>query len=282
MDPQGFGTALALSLMAWLGTGLGGLAACVIPAASNDRFVARSSAVAAGVMLGLAVLELLPEALAKLSHGVGAAAFVVGLFVFAALSEMVHKWLPDDELIAPAPSSSLHSLLALFLPNAASQTNLAVRRRVVVSGVITTLTLTLHNSPEGLAVLLATRHSLTLALPLALGIAAHNIAEGAAVAVTVFASSGSRGRAAFAAFASGASEPLSVIGGQAVLWLIGDAAAERLLMLSLAAVAGIMVAVVMFELAPTARGTNAPSSFAMYVTAGCVMSVVPGLLFGDV
>ena len=80
--------------------------------------------------------------------------------------------------------------------------------------------------------------------------AIHNIPEGIAVSVPIYAATGSRGRAFWYSFMSGLSEPLGAIAAYLLLMpLMGP----MLLNCTFAAVAGIMVFISLDELLPAAH-----------------------------
>lgn len=81
--------------------------------------------------------------------------------------------------------------------------------RLLRVGLITALTLTMHNLPEGMAVAISTLGSTQLGLKLTVAIALHNIPEGLAIACPLMMSKKHSAISAVAlSFASGLSEPL--------------------------------------------------------------------------
>eukprot|EP00324_Dicrateria_rotunda_P009432 CAMPEP_0206180974 /NCGR_PEP_ID=MMETSP1474-20131121/68382_1 /ASSEMBLY_ACC=CAM_ASM_001110 /TAXON_ID=97495 /ORGANISM="Imantonia sp., Strain RCC918" /LENGTH=152 /DNA_ID=CAMNT_0053594849 /DNA_START=21 /DNA_END=479 /DNA_ORIENTATION=- len=69
----------------------------------------------------------------------------------------------------------------------------------------------LHNIPEGMATYVASFHSVSAGLPLAIAIAIHNIPEGLAIAMPVYYATGSRRRAILFGTLSGFSEPFGAV-----------------------------------------------------------------------
>ena len=124
-----FATAFAISMLAGLSTGLGGV---IVALKGNigDRFLAGSLGFSAGVMVYISLVELLPEAMDSLRSGWTAiAAFFAGVALIAVIDRLV----PDD--INP------HE------PETSGATG-ALRR----AGVLTAIAIALHNIPEGVAV----------------------------------------------------------------------------------------------------------------------------------
>ncbi|PSC70200.1 pyruvate kinase [Micractinium conductrix] len=115
-------------------------------------------------------------------------------------------------------------------------------------GVLMSVTMTLHNLPEGFAVAFA---SFTDFGPImAAAIAIHNIPEGVIVAAPMYAATGSRWKALGLATASGLSEPL---GALLALLLVKPFLTEARLHYILGFVGGLMAAVSVLELWPEAR-----------------------------
>ena len=85
-------------------------------------------------------------------------------------------------------------------------------RRLLRVGLLTAVTLTCHNLPEGMAVAISTMGSVNLGLKLAVAIALHNIPEGLAIACPLIMSKRYSPLSAIGiAFASGLSEPVGAL-----------------------------------------------------------------------
>lgn len=116
-------------------------------------------------------------------------------------------------------------------------------------GILTALSISLHNFPEGIAVYLACLKGLEVGFPIAIAIAAHNIPEGMAVASPIYHSTGSKWEAFKWSLVSGMCEPIAAfIFGT----LLSNYITDEMVQLLLAGVAGIMVLVSMKELLPVA------------------------------
>ncbi len=101
-----------------------------------------------------------------------------------------------------------------------------------------------------MATFVGTLDNLHVGIAIAVAIAIHNIPEGLAVSVPIYAATGSRGKAFLFSFLSGVSEPVGA--GLAALVLF-PFLTQRVLGWVLAAVAGIMVAISLDELVPAAK-----------------------------
>ncbi|KAJ8602013.1 hypothetical protein CTAYLR_002769 [Chrysophaeum taylorii] len=117
-------------------------------------------------------------------------------------------------------------------------------------GLLTALAIGLHNFPEGLATFVGTLDSPAVGGALAVAIAIHNIPEGLCVAMPIYFSTGSRWKAFRWALLSGVSEPI----GAGLGWLVlGDTVNEVAYGIVFGMVGGMMVAICLHELIPTAH-----------------------------
>ena len=143
--------ALTLSALAGAATGLGGLAALALPP-NRRSLLGLGLATAAGVMLVLSLVELLPES----SHHLGWAHTALCVLAGAALVPIGHRI--ADALDDGTSHDPLHR-----------------------AGLITAGALALHNLPEGLATGLLALHHPDAAWTATLAVGLHNVPEGLAV-----------------------------------------------------------------------------------------------------
>lgn len=227
-----FTTALAITLLAGLSTGLGGVLVA-LKGDIGDRFLAGSLGFSAGVMIYISLVELLPESMEALDNDwLAIAAFFFGVALIAVIDRLV----PDD--INP------HE------PSTSTATQATTLRR---AGLMTGIAIALHNFPEGFATFMAAYTDPKLAIPIAVAIALHNIPEGVAVAVPLSRATGNRWRAAGWATLSGLAEPAGALLGFA---LISPFLGPQTMGFSYAAVAGIMVFISVDKLMPNAIQTG--------------------------
>ena len=269
--------ALTLTALAGMATAIGG--AMVLTGKQRDsRFLSRALAFAAGVMLCVSFVELLPESLAGVAasmaaessgelpapglSGLAPFALVAGAFLMEALLvAAIEAWLPE----APPASGG-----GGVNPGSAASGRM---------GLLIALSLAIHNFPEGAAVFVSNLDAIGTGdsgadaqygggLALAAAIAVHNIPEGAAVAIPVLHATGSRARALGIATLTGLTEPL----GALLAWVaLAPFMNELVLGLTFAAVAGMMVYISLDMLLPAAFARGAfPDSMAS-VSAGAVI-----------
>ncbi|CAM9825363.1 unnamed protein product, partial [Ectocarpus fasciculatus] len=121
--------------------------------------------------------------------------------------------------------------------------------KLVRMGLLTAVTIGIHNFPEGLATFVAGLSDPSVGLALAVAIGIHNIPEGLCVAIPVYYATGNRWKAFGWALLSGVSEPI----GAGLGWLIlKDVMSELVYGLLFGVVAGMMVNITIHELIPTA------------------------------
>ena len=117
------------------------------------------------------------------------------------------------------------------------------------------LAIAVHNFPEGIATFIGALNDPEMGAGITFAIAIHNIPEGIAVAIPIYYSTKSKGKALLYATLSGFSEVIGALICLAVtavfgLELTGGGATFPLVM---AAVAGIMIYISLDELLPTAE-----------------------------
>jgi ZIP family zinc transporter len=190
--------------------------------------MALSLGFAAGVMILVSFVELLPKGMGVLGFGWGYVAFLGGLVVMFLLDAAIpHSY----QGVADAGAGERGS-------------------RLLRLGLFVALGIGIHNFPEGMATFVSTLADPGLGAAIAVAIALHNIPEGLAVAAPVYAATGSRGKAFVWSFLSGVAEPVGA--GLAAAFLL-PFLRHTLLAAVLAGVAGLMVFISLDELLPAAR-----------------------------
>lgn len=219
---------LILTLLAGGATFIGAFLG-VIGQKPSNRVLAFSLGFAAGIMLLISLMEMLPAALHTegMSPVLGYGMFMLGLLGYFALDRTLPHAHPQDLMDGNIKAPNLRRTALLL-----------------------TLGISLHNFPEGIATFVTASSNLELGFGIALAVALHNIPEGLAVAGPVYAATGSKRKAIFWAGVSGLAE---ILGG-ILAWLILGPMISPVLMASImAAVAGIMVALSVDELMPLAK-----------------------------
>lgn len=225
------GRALLFSLAAGLSTLLGALIVFIVKGKS-EKAVTASLGFAAGVMISVSFLDMLPNAADALSQWAGPqlgvicmiASLVAGVLVAAGIDHFVpHEHLEGQE----QSHGNMYRL-----------------------GMMSMLAIAVHNFPEGIATFMAGISDAKLGLSIAVAIAMHNIPEGITVAMPVYYATGNKKRALWFTFLSGISEPLGALLAFLVLRpFIND----LLLGFVFGLVSGIMLYIAIEELIPSSR-----------------------------
>lgn len=213
--------------------------------------LAVSLAFAAGVMIVLSVLEILPLSVTTLRDAeVGAPlVWTAGVFLLgAALVLLIDRFLPERIVRDPAHHGDVATVSDAR--SDAPGAELTGSHRLMRSGLLIALVIGAHNAPEGLMTFLAMLESPELGVPLAVAIAIHNVPEGIAVAAPIYVATGRRRPALAWAAVAGLAEPIGALVGYFALRVILP---PQLLVLTLALVAGMMIALSLRELIPAAR-----------------------------
>ena len=153
---------LLLTLLAGAATFIGAFLG-VLGQKPSNRVLAFSLGFAAGIMLLISLMEMLPAALAAegMSPVLGYGMFIVGLLGYFGL----------DRLLPHAHPQDLVQKTTRPLPGSIKRT-----------AILLTLGISLHNFPEGIATFVTASSNLELGFGIALAVALHNIPEGLAVA----------------------------------------------------------------------------------------------------
>ena len=241
-------TALLLTLAAGLSTTLGSLLVLTVKK-PNPRFMGFTLGFSAGVMILVSFVELLQYGIDTIGFFEAHAAFFIGMLVYFGIDQVVpHEYLGQRDF----PQHSEEG-------------------RLVRTGTLVALGIAIHNFPEGMATFAGALEDVRVGLAIAIAIAIHNIPEGLAVAVPIYAATGSRNRAFLWSFFSGVSEPLGA--GFAALILF-PFLTPALLGWLLASVAGIMVAISVDELVPAAKSYEGEHVPILGVILGMVVMAV--------
>lgn len=240
---------LILTLLAGAATFIGAILG-VIGQKPSNRVLAFSLGFAAGIMLLISLMEMLPAALGtpEMPPMLGYGMFVVGLLGYFALDRLLPHAHPQD-----------------LKPGVAQPFTSGIRR----TAILLTLGISLHNFPEGIATYVTASNDLELGFGVALAVALHNIPEGLAVAGPVYAATGSKRSAVFWAGISGFAE---ILGGVLAWLILGSLVSPIVMAAIMAAVAGIMVALSVDELMPLAKEID-PNNNPSYGVL-CGMSVM--------
>jgi len=146
------------------------------------------------------------------------------------------------------------------------------KSQLLRTGIVTAVSIALHNFPEGLVTFLAALTDWRVGVTTAFAIAMHNIPEGISIALPYYYASESRWKAFLLAFLSGAAEPVGALIGWAIL---GDIWGHEVFGVMFGLTAGIMVIISFRELLPLARKNDPEDKVTTY-------AIVVGMLAMDI
>lgn len=256
-------TALGLTLVAGMSTGIGSLMA-FFTNHTDKKFLSCALGLSAGVMIYVSFMDLLPMALEEISSGItgksGMLYVLGGFFGGIGLIAAIDMLVPEDE--NPHEVSTVEEMK--------NGTHLR-RTGMMLAGAIA-----IHNFPEGMATFVAAMNGLDVALPIMVAIAIHNIPEGIAVSVPIYHATGNRKKALMWSLMSGLAEPLGAIFGLAFLLPFWTPTVGSIVM---AAVAGIMVYISFDELLPGSERYGHHHLAMCGVIGGMVLMAFSLLLF---
>lgn len=237
MDNQTVLIAFLLTLFAGLCTGIGSLTA-FLAKRTNTNFLSFSLGLSAGVMIYVSFMELMPNSLEGLTgefgKKMGMLYMILGFFGGIGLISLIDFLVPKSQ-----NPHEIHGVEEMHSNYRLKQT-----------GMITAITIAIHNFPEGIATFMSALNSLEIAIPITVAIAIHNIPEGIAVSVPIYYATGSKKKAFWLSFASGFAEPLGAMIAFLFLLPFWTPLLDSLI---LSAVAGIMVFISLDELLPSAE-----------------------------
>lgn len=220
---------LILSLFAGLSTVLGAFI-IFISNEKNNKLITFSLSFSAGVMISVSLTDLLLSSIETLTKIHGTATGITfsllfmligGLFAF-----LIDQFIPNDNM-------SKDKNKGLF--------------RV---GLVSMITLMIHNFPEGIATFVSGYHNTSLGISIALAISLHNIPEGIAIALPIYYSTKSKRKAFKFTLLSGLAEPL---GAFLAFLFLRPYINENILSIIFSVVAGLMIYISFTELLPKAN-----------------------------
>ncbi len=211
---------LLLTTIAGLTTLLGTI---IIFINKNDNIIPKTLSFASGVMITVSIIDLIPESINYINKTFKTIPTLLIIGIFISLGIILSMTI--DKYINPEREGELYKI-----------------------GVISMFAIILHNIPEGIITYLSTKTNIKLGISLTIAIALHNIPEGISIAVPIYYSTKSRGKAFLYTLASALSEPLGALLAHLFLSKIIN---NIIMGIILSIVAGIMLQIALYELIPT-------------------------------
>ena len=218
----------------------------------TNKIIIGSLAFASGVMFSVSILDLIPESINLLNLNIYLKLPIIAVFltIGMVLSIAIDKYLPSGE------NTSKSGLFRI--------------------GIISMLAIILHNIPEGIATFMATNTDISLGISLTIAIALHNIPEGISIAVPIYYSSKSRGKALLYTFISGMSEPL---GALLAFLFLKPFMNDFIMGVLMAIIAGIMTHIAIFELLPTSLKYKTKKTTILFFIIGILFMTINHFVF---
>jgi ZIP family zinc transporter len=233
-----------LSTIAGLSTMLGALG-IFIPIKNRDNFLSFSLSLSLSVMIMVSLFDLIPSALPYINTGtvlfdilIFAIFFIIGVLLVTFIERLIEK----------GKGSSLYNL-----------------------GILSFISLVMHNLPEGILTFMSTYQNFNLGVSLCFAIALHNIPEGISIAVPIYYSSGSRGKALLSTLLSALAEP---IGALLAFLILKKYITNQMISVILILVAGIMITLSINKMLPEALSYKRKKPMYIGVIVGIIVVIL--------
>ena len=175
---------LLLSLLAGLSTLLGGLV-IYIKMKKVGEVITLFLSVSLGIMILISIVDLLPLSIPIILNEYG---LLFGIIISMLVFLLGYLFVYIIEIKINKNNSNLYKI-----------------------GIISMISMILHNFPEGIAVFMSAYTNIKLGIRMCISIMLHNIPEGISIAIPLYYSGESRGSVIKKTFISGISEPIGAL-----------------------------------------------------------------------
>ena len=218
---------------------------------NTSEVICSSLAFASGVMFTVSFIDLIPSSIDSLlqKYYLFPAMLICIIFIIIGIiiSILISKYIPDISS-KDINNNGLYKV-----------------------GIISMIAIILHNLPEGIATFMTSTKNIQLGLSLAIAITLHNIPEGISISIPIYYSTKSKFKALLYTFISGISELLGAI--IAYLFL-APFMNDFIMSVLLAIIAGIMIAISMYELIPASLKYKDTIKILKYFIIGCIFMII--------
>lgn len=214
-----------------------------------NKLVKRALSFAAGVMLCVSLIDLIPESILLIGKTFNKnytfIIITIYITVGCGLSCLINKLIPENSNVKD--------------------------KKLYKVGIFSMLVIIIHNIPEGIATFLSSSANLSLGISLSIAIALHNIPEGISISVPIYSATGNKKQAIFYSLISALAEPLGAI--LAFLFL-KPIITDYIMGCILALTAGIMIHISLFQLLPTSiQYKNKIQIFTFFILGYLIMLI---------
>ena len=207
---------------------------------NRNRIISSSLIFSSSVMFFLSIFDLIPTAYNYINVYYEFFPSIIILFIYI-----------------------LFGSILIFLVDKKSKINNSLYK----IGVISIISLIIHNIPEGIITFVSSSKELSVGIPLAFSIALHNIPEGIAISIPIYYSENNKKKAILYTLISALSEPLG--GLLSVLFL--NKINNYLFVFLLSLTSGIMIYLSIFDLLKEGRKYNNNHLFFYYFLGFIIM-----------
>ena len=270
---------IILSLLAGLGTSIGGLIAIIQK--PGRKVYGLLMGITAGVMICLSFLELVNETWEQAGWLTAAIGFTLGavfMFIidhFAPHMRFGEVETRDGNCPEPAPKGRHHGWRRGLGMGGIGRGQHIHNKRMLRTGLLLAVGISIHNLPEGIAVGAGYVHQPSFGIFIAIAIMLHNIPEGIATALPLCQSGLNKWQSFRVAMFSGLVEP---IGALLAALLLSNF--TSFIPGALAFAGGVMVFITLDELVPTAREHGHEHYTAFGIILGSLLVFLLSGIFG--
>ena len=220
---------------------------------NSSKIIASSLSFAAGVMMCVSLLDLIPESIellcSRYKNFVSIMLFLIFLCIGVITSMTIDKNMPENN----AETGKLFRI-----------------------GIISMLAIILHNIPEGIATFMASSMDMKLGMSLAIAIAMHNIPEGISISVPIYYSTKSVKKSFLYTFVSALSEPF---GALIAFLFLQNFITDSFMGMLFSFIAGIMLHISFYELIPTSKKYKENKLTSIFFIIGIIFMCINHFLF---
>ena len=217
-----------LTLLAGLSTMIGTLP-IFVSFKNEKKLIASACSFAAGVMIAVSILDLIPTSINYLRIGNNNGYVILLCFIFIILG-IILATLLDSLVDKISTGNNLFNV-----------------------GILSMIVIILHNIPEGIVTYVVSNKNILLGISLCIAIALHNIPEGISIAIPIYYSTKSKIKAIIYTLISALSE---FFGAILTYLFLSHFISNNVLGFILALTAGIMIAISFEKLIPTGNSYN--------------------------
>ena len=256
--------ALFLSFLVGVAAIVGGFLSFFVKR-DNMKHLSICMGFSAGMMIFLVFMELLPEAIEKLSgvyplsqaRWLAMTAFFGGIFLGGVADHLIPEHHIEDSEIPCGDKPYIN------------------RYKIERTGIFATIAVAIHNIPAGLVTFMGGLESAVLGISVAVAIGLHSIPEGVAVALPIYNATGNKKKTLLYTGLSGMATPLGALIG---LLFLSSIDSGIMLGGMFALAAGIMAYLAFDELMPTANKYGDGHKEILGIIAGMFIMAVSFLL----